>query len=54
MALAARAAPVKFAAPRRDRNHAQPRLRGEHGEDPQFDRGEHAASLAIGWVFTCK
>src|SRR6201995_2226564 len=30
---------------RRDRSHAQPRLWGEHGEDPQFDGAEHDAML---------
>src|SRR5271165_6920294 len=40
-----RARPVKFDAQRRDRSHAQPPLGGEHGEDPQFDRAEHGATL---------
>ena len=45
IASASRACQVKFAAERRDRSHAQPPLRGEHGEDPQFDRAEHGARL---------
>ena len=36
---------VKFAAEWRDWSNAQPALGGEHGEDPQFDRAEHDATL---------
>jgi hypothetical protein len=42
----ARAGPVKFAACGGTGATRSPRFGGEHGEDPQFDRAEHDATLA--------
>jgi hypothetical protein len=44
--------PRRFA--RWDRNHAQPRLGGEHGEDQRFDTAEHAATLMVRSRRTCR